>query len=186
LQKVYLVERIPQRFADLCTVERLVQMIGPKGELVAQRIIVDQGDTGVRLQQRQQVVGRILHIVDLAGKKRIDRLLAVGHRQPFDAVEVYDLAAGEPRRRVHARPVVVELDVNHLVAWIPFILLEDEWTGAGKVGYLDVGVGIGDPFGHHEGHIGRRLTERKNKQPGLLPEPDREAPLVLSGNGLDE
>ena len=93
----------------------------------------------------------------------------VGDPDPFDAVDLGDLAAGQARGRLGARLVLRVLDVDRLLARLPLVLLEDEGAGAGGVGDLRVGIGVGDALGHHEGHVGRRLAERFEHQAvGLL------------------
>jgi hypothetical protein len=71
-----------------------------------------------------QVVRRLLDEVDLAGEERVDRLLLIGDGAPFDPVDLDDLAAGQTRRRLGARLVLVEPDIDRLVARLPFIRLE--------------------------------------------------------------
>ena len=87
---------------------------------------IDDLDVRVLLQQPQQVVRRLLDEVDLARQQRIDGLLLVGDREPFDAVDLDDLAAGETGGRLGARLVFVELDVDRLVAGLPLVPLEHE------------------------------------------------------------
>ena len=121
VEEVLLVERVPERLADLRIVERLVQVVRAEGVLVAERVPVDELDVRLALEQRQQIVRRRLDVVDLAGEQRIHRLLVVGDRQPFDAVDLDDLAAGKARGRLRARLVLVELDVDRLVARLPLV-----------------------------------------------------------------
>ena len=101
-------------------------------------------------------------------------LLLVGDREPLDAIDLDDLAAGESRRRLGARLVLVELDVDRLVARLPFVALEHERAGAGEIGDLRVRVGLGDALRHHERHVRRGLAEREDEKAGLLLELDRE------------
>ena len=70
----------------------------------------------------KQVVLRRLDHVDLALHQRVHRRLLVGDRDPFDPVELGDLAAGQARGRLGARLVLGILDVDRLVARLPFVL----------------------------------------------------------------
>ena len=107
--------------------------------------------------------------------KRVDRLLRVGNGAPLDAIHLGDLAARETRGRLGARLVLVELDVNGLVAGLPFILDEDEGAGSREILDLLVGVGVGDALGHHERHVGRRLRQAEQHEAGRFLELDGES-----------
>ena len=56
----------------------------------------DDLDVLVLLQHRQQVVRRSLDHVDFARQESVDLGLAIGDPYPFDAIELGDLAAGQP------------------------------------------------------------------------------------------
>jgi hypothetical protein len=92
----------------------------------AERIVDLHDDAGLVLEQRQLVDGRGLEIVDLAGQQRVHRRRLVGEIQPFDAIDIGDLAAGGGRRRLVARHVVLELGVDGLGARHPLVGLELE------------------------------------------------------------
>ena len=96
VEEVLLIEGVPERLADLRIVEGRVQVVGPEGVLVAERIPVDQLDVLVPLRERQQVVRGRFDVIDLAREQRVDRLLLIGNRKPLDAVDFHDLAAGKP------------------------------------------------------------------------------------------
>ena len=127
-----------------------------------------------------------LDVVNLARKQRIDRLLLVGDREPLDAVDLDHLAAREPGGRLGARLVLVELDVDRLVAGLPFVALEHERAGAGEIGDLGVRIGLGDALRHHERHVRGGLAEREDEQAGLLLELDREGLRVAGRHRVDE
>jgi hypothetical protein len=128
-----------------------------------------QLDAGVLDQQRDQIVRRRLDEIDLAVEKGVDLGLRVGDPDPFHAVDLDDLAAGEPRGWLRARLVFRVLEVDRLLAWLPLVLLEDEGAGADRLGDLCVGIGLGDTLGHHEGDVGGRLAERgEHEAVGLL------------------
>ena len=123
LQEILLVEGVPERAAHGRIVERLVQMVEAKDVLAADRAQRHELDVLVGLEQAVQVEGRRLDEVDLAGKQRIDGLQMVGHGVPFDAVDLGDLAAGQPRDRLGARLVVGIADIDGNVARPPQIAL---------------------------------------------------------------
>ena len=154
-QEVLLIEGVPERLANLRIVERLLDMVGTENVLRLQRRRDDDRDIGVLLQRAQQIVARLLDEIDFALGQRVDGLLRVGDRAPLDAIDLDDLAAGHAGRRLTARFVLVELDVDGLVARPPFILLEDEGAGSREILDLLVGVGFGDALGHHERHVRR-------------------------------
>ena len=186
LEEVLLIEGVEQRLADLRIVERLLQVIGPEGVLQPERIVVDQLDVRVALEQRQQVDRRLLVIVDLAGEQRIERLLLIGDREPLHAVELDHLAARQSGRRLGARLVLGELDVDDLVAGLPFVALEHERAGPGEVRDLGVRIGLGDALRHHEGDVRRRLAEPEGEQAGRRLELDREGLRVVRRHRIDK
>ena len=126
----------------------------------------------------EEVGRRHLDDVDLALQQCIDRGRRVADGEPFDAIDLGDLAAGQHRGRLVARLVLRVLDVDDLLAGLPFVLLEDERARAGVVVDLLVGIGLGDPLGHHEGHVGRGLAQRLEHQAERLLEHDREGLVV--------
>ncbi len=146
----------------------------------------DEVDAGIGLEQRQQVVARLLDDVELTGEQRIDGLLRIGDGAPFDAVDLHDLAAGKTRGRLRARLVLVELDVDRLVAGLPLVLLEDERTRAREVGDLRIGIGVGDALRHHEGHVGGRLAQAEQHEARLFLQLDGEALGVDRRHAVDE
>ena len=85
-----------------------------------------------------------------------------------------------PEARLRPRLVLGVLEIDRLLAGLPFVLLEDEGAGAGVVLDLLVGVGLGDALGHHEGHDDGRLAERFEHRPELLLEHH------LEGLGIDD
>src|SRR5262245_34775663 len=112
--------------ADFRIVERLVQRVRPEDILQLRQRRNDNIYVRILLQGWKQVVAGRLDEVDLALRQRIDRLLRVGDGAPFDAIDLGDLAARKARGRLGARLVLVELDVDGLVAGLPFIPDEDE------------------------------------------------------------
>src|SRR4029453_13010202 len=57
-------------------------------------------------------------------------VVCVGDVDPFDTVEMHDLAAGEARRRLRSRLIILELVVDRALARPPQVLAEDERAGA--------------------------------------------------------
>ena len=125
--------------------------------------------SGIGRQHRQQVPRRILDEVEIARLQRVHRGLRVRHGDPFDAVDLHDLAAGGPARRLLARHIVGVLLVDRLHARLELGLDELERAGADLLGDLLAGRRLGEPLRHHEGHIGRGLGDRLQHQAvGLL------------------
>jgi hypothetical protein len=177
-QEIDLVERILRGAADLELVERRLLPVEAEDVGVAERVGREDLDVLVLLQDRQQVVrGRFDH-VDLAGEQRVDRRLAVGDGQPFNAVELGDLAAGQARRRLGARLVVGITDIDDLLAGLPLVPLEDERARAGGVGELLADRQLGDALGHDEQRHRGGLGERLQHQAERLLEHDAEGLVV--------
>ena len=147
LEVVLLAHRIERGEADLGIVERLHHMVEADDELVAERVPVEQLDALVLLQDRDQVMRRLLDQVDLAGDDRVHLLLRVGHLDDLDPVDLDHLAAGQARGRLGARLVLRVLEVDVLLAGLRFGLAVDERTGADLAVDLLERVGLGDFFG---------------------------------------
>ena len=133
----------------------LCSVVGTEDVLRLQQRRYDDIDVRILLQGPEQIVAGLLDEVDFALGKRVDRLLRVGNGAPLDAIHLDDLAARQTGCRLGARLVLVELDVDGLVAGLPFILGEDEGSRSRKILDLLVGVRLGDALGHHERHVGR-------------------------------
>ena len=178
LQEVGLVQRVLGGAADLEVVERRLLPVEAQHVGAAEMVGDADLDVLVLLQHRQEVVRHQLNHVDLAREQRIDRGLAVGDGDPFDSVELGDLAAGQARRRLAARLVVGIADVDDPLARLPFVPLEDERARAGGVGDLLADRQLGDPLGHDEQRHRRRLGERLQHQAEGLLEHDAEGAVV--------
>ena len=178
-QKVLLGDRIHRRLPGLQVVERRVKVVEAHDDLAALGVPAVELDVLVGLQQREQIGHRNLDQVDLALGEGIDCRTRVGDREPFEAVDLHHLAAGQHRGRLGARLVLCVLDVDDLLAGLPLVLLEDERAGAGVVVDLLERVGLGDLLGHHEGHGGGRLAQRVEDEAERLLEDD------LEGLGID-
>ena len=179
VEKVLLVEGVERGLADLGVVERLEQLVEAEDVLVAPLVGVEQLDVAIGFQDLEEVVLRRLDHVDLALEQRVHGGLLVGDGHPFDAVELGQLAAGQVRGRFGPRLVLGVLDVDRLVAGLPFVLHEDERARAGIVLDLLEGVGLGHPLGHDEGHDRGRLAQRIQHDAGRRLEQD------LEGLGID-
>ena len=141
-------------------------------------LVVTSDDVLVLLQDRIEVVLRRFDDVDLAGLQRVHRGLLVGHRQPLDAVDLDDLAAGQARGRLGARLVLGIPDVDGLVAGLPFVGLK--MKGPEPTNSLicsSAGVSA-IALGHDEG-IARGLGERLQHDAG------RRLQHELEGLGVD-
>ena len=77
-------------------------------------------------EQRQEVVRRRLDDVDLAVLQRIDLGLRVGDPDPFDPIDLGELAAGQAGGRFAARRAHAVAGEHDLLARLPFVGLEDE------------------------------------------------------------
>ena len=130
-QEVLLVDQVVHRLARLDVVERRMQVIEPDHALRAVDLAgLHQLDALGLLQKRQEiVVGRLVEI-DLAVDQRRHGGLRIGDPHQLDAVDARDLAAGEGRRRLAARHVVLVLEIDRLAARHPEVLGEDEGAGA--------------------------------------------------------
>jgi hypothetical protein len=131
-----------------------MEVVHAHDDLATQRIPAEQRDVLVLPEHREEVGRRHLDDVDLAVEQCVGRRRRIGQCQPFDPVNFGKLGAGQHRGRLGARLVTRILDVDDLLARLPFVLLENEGTGAGVVLDLLVGVGVGDALGHHERHVG--------------------------------
>src|SRR5262249_10542824 len=67
LEKILLVERVPERLADLDVVERRMEDVEAERVFKPQRVCGHELDVRVFLEYRQQIVRRRLDEVDLAG-----------------------------------------------------------------------------------------------------------------------
>ena len=92
------------------------------------------------------------------------------------------LPPARPDGGLGARLVLGVLDVDDLLARLPFVGLEDERAGADHVLDLDLlhRVGFGRLLRHHERHVRRRLAERLQHQAVRL------LHLHLEGLGVDD
>ena len=88
----------------------------------------------------------------------------VGDVDPLDAIDLGHLAAGTPGRGFLAWDVIGVLDVDHLAPRHPLFLDELEGPRTGCIRDRREGIGLGDAFGHDEGHVRRRLGERLQRE----------------------
>jgi len=140
-------------FTALWIPDLFMKRVEAEGVLVAERVAAEQLDRLVLGEQRQQVVARRLDHVDLAVLDGGDLGLHVRHCDPLDAIDLDHLAAGETRRGLQARLVLGILDVDDLLAGLPFVTLEDEGAGTGGIVDLLVWIGLGHALGHHERRV---------------------------------
>ena len=121
------------------------------------------------LQDRDQVVRRLLDQVDLAGDQRVHLLLRVGHLDDLDPVDLDHLAAGQARGGLAARLVLGVLEVDVLLAGLGLGVDVDEGARADLAVDLLERVGVGDRLGIMKGTCELRLAERVEHQAvGLL------------------
>src|SRR5262249_13427837 len=84
----------------------------------------------------------LLPKVELTRAPPVERRERVAHDVPFDAVDLGDLAAGECARRILARRVPVEFPVDDLCSGDPFLLHEDEGSGADRLAHRLRRIGL--------------------------------------------
>ena len=138
------------------------------------------------LEHRNEVSRRVLPVVHLGIDDRAHLALVVRDVVPLEAVEVHDLAARRPARRLVTWHIGLVLDIYGLGAGDPLVLDEDVGTGADAVRDLFVGVGLGKALRHHERDVGAHLPERgEHETPGLL-ELDGEGEVVYGLHRLDD
>ncbi len=95
LEEVLLRKGDEHGVTDLGIVERLGRAVEAERVLKPGRVGVEELDVLVAGEQLQQVVARRFDHVDFAVLQRRDLGLRVGHGDPFDAVELDDLATGQ-------------------------------------------------------------------------------------------
>ena len=144
-----------------------------------ERVDPSDRDRGVRGEHGDDVERRVLPPVRLAGIERRSLGHRVGDVEPFDAVDLDDLAARRPARRLLARNVVGILDVDDPVPGLELLLDKFERARADHLGNLLERVGVGEPLRHHEQRQARHLAEAVEEQRKRLLEPDREAFLAI-------
>src|SRR5262249_58546877 len=110
------------------------------------------------------VEGRLLVPVDLACFERGRGGGGIRDVSPHHPVEVDLLAPGRAARSVVARHVVRIPDVDDLVAGLPFVLHEAEWSRADRLLDLLAVRRGSDTRGHDEWNVARRLAERFENQ----------------------
>src|SRR5208282_3581228 len=107
---------------------------------------------------------RLLIPIGLASIESCRRGRRVGDVEPFDTIDFCHLASRCEARRLLARYVIDVFDEDGLVTGFPLLLDEFERSGADRLGDLLVGVGLGEPLGHHERHVAGEFAERIENQ----------------------
>ena len=165
LHVVGLADRLQQSATDRRVVERRIEVIQSHARDLAGRVLGENVDVGVLLEQRHEVLRRVLPPIHLVVLQRARRRRGIGDHVPLDAVEVDDLGSGRPvRRATLARLVVSEPVVDHLRSHNPFLRVEPEWPAADHLGHLRERVRPGQPLRHHGGEVAGRLAERVRQQ----------------------
>ena len=152
---------------------------------IAERIDGRDRDILVGREYRQDVGRRLLVPIRFARIERRRRGRGIGYVEPFDPVDLGDLAAGGEARRLLARHIIGVLDEDRLAAGDPFLLDEFERARADRFRDLLEGVGLGDPLGHHERHIARQFAERAEEERKRRLQRDRKALVAIGGHRAD-
>ena len=113
------------------------------------------------------------------------RRSGVGHDEPFDAVDMHDLATGGAVGGFVARLVALELLVDHARAGNAFVGLEAEGAGADHFGERLGGIGFGEAGGHDAAHAGRVVAEGVGQEGEGLLEAEAEGFVVGGGDFVD-
>ena len=127
------------RLARLDVVERRMEVV--EADHADKAGIALHRDIWVVRQRGGVIVRRVLEIVDLAGFERLHRGRRLGDIDPFDAIDLYHLAAGGIVRRLGTRHIVRVPDVDGLVAGLPLLL--DEFERSRAVDFADLREGVG-------------------------------------------
>ena len=126
-----------------------------------------------------EIVRRVLPPLHLAIAQRRGGGAAIGHDDPFDAVEEDPLRPGGPAGlAVRARDVVRVAGIGHAGAADALIGQEAEGAAADMLLDLGVGVGRGHPFGHDEQRGGAKLAQRVQHRPEGRFQADGEDPIL--------
>ena len=120
-------------------------------------------------QQRLQIRMRPFPPINLAILQGGGGRRWVWQDMPFNAPEMRNLAAGCPGRRFLAWLIGIKLLINHAAAGIIFAGDEAIRARADHLRDTAIGIGLGQAFGHDEGHGGIRLGQRiQQKREGAL------------------
>jgi len=130
---------------------------------------------------RRLVARHVLPIIDLTSAERLRRCHRLGDIEPLDPVDLDQLAARCPARRLFAREVVRVLDVDHPMAELPFIFDEFEGSRADRLLDLGVGVGLRQPLGQSKRRRRGQRSQRLEHWEGFL-QSDAE---IFVGDRLD-
>jgi hypothetical protein len=87
---------------------------------------------------------------------------------PFHAIELRDFPTSETGGGFRAWLVLLILDVDRLVAWLPFVALKDEGARTGEVRNLRVWVRFSHTLRHHEGNVGGGLAQSQQDEASRL------------------
>jgi hypothetical protein len=87
-------------------VEGRIKPVHPQHAGETELVVIDELDVLGFLQNRNEIVRRLLDIIDLAVNERVHLRLIVRDVDPLDAIELGDLDPGHPARRLGARHVI--------------------------------------------------------------------------------
>ena len=145
-------------------VERRMQVIEPHRAVVADRVGVLDTQVAHAADQWHQVGLNLFPPVDLLVLQRGGNGGGVGDDLPLHPLDVGDLAAGQPFRRLPARHVAVEALIGDVAALDEFVGEEAVRTRADHLADLLVRIGLGQMLGHDERHHAVRLAQRISQQ----------------------
>ena len=115
-------------------------------------------------QQRLQIRMRPFPPINLAILQSRRRCRGVWQDMPFNAPEMRDLAARCPGRRFLARLIGIKLLIHHAAAGVIFAGDKAIRARSDHLRDTAIGIGLGQAFGHDEGHGGIRLGQRIQQQ----------------------
>ena len=138
------------------------------------------------LQQGHQVGLHLLPPIDLTRLQRGRGCGGIRDNTPLDTLEMRDLTAGRPVRRLLPWHVAIELFISRTGTRDK--LLRNELEGAGTDRLLDLlhRVGLGDAFRHDERLVRRRLAQRIDQQRERRLQRDLHRAVVLHAPLIDE
>ena len=148
------------------------QVIEPDAADAAHAVLHIDGGTLVAPQHANEVDWWLLPPVEFALAQRRRRGSGIRLERPHHTVEMHDARTGEEARcALRPRHVAVELHVDAPRALDALIGEEAEWTAAGRIADLRVGIGLCDAL-RHDHTVRLRKCDRHQPERLLQPNAD--------------